>query len=298
MDHLTALRVFREVVERNSFAAAARRLCLSPAAVSKNIGELEAHLSTRLLNRTTRRLSLTEAGQQYYTQIAQILDELDEADRALGPMQGEPSGTLRVSAPMSLTLTQLADAIPQFLCRYPQLSLDLRLDDRRVDLVKEGFDVAIRGSDKLEDSSLVARKLMSMTHVLCGAPAYFSRHGLPDSPEALRQHECVQFSLSGHARLWSFRKNGAQGDVQVDVPIDGRYKVTSSLVVREALLAGFGISLIPLIYVREDIAQGRLATVLDEWSTVETHVYAVYPSRRYLNPKVRAFVDFLIEALA
>ena len=298
MDHLTALRVFREVVERNSFAAAARRLCLSPAAVSKNIGELEAHLSTRLLNRTTRRLSLTEAGQQYYTQIAQILDHLDEADRALGPMQSEPAGTLRVSAPMSLTLTQLADAIPQFLCRYPQLSLDLRLDDRRVDLVKEGFDVAIRGSDKLEDSSLVARKLMSMTHVLCGAPAYFSRHGVPDSPEALRQHECVQFSLSGHAKLWSFRKHDGQGDIEVDVPIDGRYKVTSSLAVREALLAGFGLSLIPLVYVREDIEQGRLVTVLDEWSTVETHVYAVYPSRRYLNSKVRAFVDFLIETLA
>lgn len=298
MDHLTALRVFREVVERNSFAAAARRLCLSPAAVSKNIGELEAHLSTRLLNRTTRRLSLTEAGQQYYTQIAQILDDLDEADRALGPMQSEPTGTLRVSAPMSLTLTQLADAIPQFLCRYPQLSLDLRLDDRRVDLVKEGFDVAIRGSDKLEDSSLVARKLMSMTHVLCGAPAYFSRHGMPDSPEALRQHECVQFSLSGHAKLWSFRKGGTQGDVQVDVPIDGRYKVTSSLAVREALLAGFGISLIPLIYVREDIERGRLVTALEDWSTVETHVYAVYPSRRYLNSKVRAFVDFLVETLA
>lgn len=294
MDHLTALRVFREVVEGNSFAAAARRLCLSPAAVSKNIGELEAHLSTRLLNRTTRRLSLTEAGQQYYTQIAQILDDLDEADRALGPMQSEPTGTLRVSAPMSLTLTQLADAIPQFLCRYPQLSLDLRLDDRRVDLVKEGFDVAIRGSDKLEDSSLVARKLMSMTHVLCGAPAYFSRHGVPDSPDALRQHECVQFSLSGHARLWSFRKN----DAQIDVPIDGRYKVTSSLAVREALLAGFGISLIPRIYVGDDIEQGRLVTVLDDWSTVETHVYAVYPSRRYLNSKVRAFVDFLIETLA
>lgn len=298
MDHLTALRVFREVVERNSFAAAARRLCLSPAAVSKNIGELEAHLSTRLLNRTTRRLSLTEAGQQYYTQIAQILDDLDEADRALGPMQSEPTGTLRVSAPMSLTLTLLADAIPQFLCRYPQLSLDLRLDDRRVDLVKEGFDVAIRGSDKLEDSSLVARKLMSMAHVLCAAPAYFSRHGVPDSPEALRQHECVQFSLSGHAKLWSFRKHGSQGDIEVDVPIDGRYKVTSSLAVREALLAGFGISLIPQIYVREDIEQGRLVTVLDEWSSVETHVYAVYPSRRYLNSKVRAFVDFLIETLA
>lgn len=301
VDHLTALRVFREVVERNSFAAAARRLCLSPAAVSKNIGELEAHLSTRLLNRTTRRLSLTEAGQQYYTQIAQILDDLDEADRALGPMQSEPTGTLRVSAPMSLTLTQLADAIPQFLCRYPQLSLDLRLDDRRVDLVKEGFDVAIRGTDKLEDSSLVARKLMSMTHVLCGAPAYFARHGVPDSPEALRQHECVQFSLSGHARLWSFRKAGGRGDVeggvQVDVPIDGRYKVTSSLAVREALRAGFGISLIPLIYVREDIEAGRLVTVLNEWTAVETHVYAVYPSRRYLNSKVRAFVDFLIETL-
>lgn len=293
VDQLTALRVFRAVVERNGFAAAARQLGLSPPAVSKNIGELEAHLSTRLLNRTTRRLSLTEAGQQYYSQIARLLDELDQADRALGPMQSEPTGTLRVSAPMSLTLTQWAGAIPRFLERHPRLSLDLRLDDRRVDLVKEGYDVAIRGSDHLEDSTLVARKLMSLHHVLCASPAYFARHGVPDTPEALRQHACVQFSLSGHAKLWRFSK----ADEQVDVPVDGRYKVTSSLAVREALLAGFGLSLIPLVYVQNDIESGRLVTALDDWTTVQTHVYAVYPSRRHLDAKVRAFVDFLIETV-
>lgn len=177
MDHLTALKVFRQVVEQGGFAAASRQLRLSPAAVSKNIAELEAHVAARLLNRTTRRMSLTEAGRQYYEQVARILDDLNEAELALGPLQQEPSGTLRVSAPLSLSLTLLSAAMPRFLARHPRLSLDLHLEDRRIDLVKEGFDVAIRGSDRLEDSSLVARKLMALEHVLCGAPAYFDQHG-------------------------------------------------------------------------------------------------------------------------
>lgn len=294
MDHLTALRVFRQVVELNGFAAAARKLEMSPAAVSKNIGELEAHLGTRLLHRTTRRLSLTEAGAQYYGQIARILDDLLAADCAMNPRRSEPAGTLRVSAPMSLTLTRLSSSIPAFLERYPALALDLHLDDRRVDLVKDGFDVALRGSDRLEDSSLVARKLTSLRHVLCAAPAYFARKGWPDSPDALRDHDCVQFSLSGHANEWTFSRDG----VEIAVPIAGRYKVTSSLAVRDALRAGFGLSLIPLVYVQDDIERGTLATALADWSTVQTHLYAVYPSRRHLDPKVRAFVDFLVAALA
>jgi DNA-binding transcriptional LysR family regulator len=294
VDHLTALRVFRQVVELNGFAAAARKLAMSPAAVSKNIGELEAHLGTRLLHRTTRRLSLTEAGAQYYGQIARILDDLATADCAMNPRRSEPAGTLRVSAPMSLTLTRLSASIPTFLDRYPALSLDLHLDDRRIDLVKEGFDVALRGSDRLEDSSLVARKLTSLRHVVCAAPAYFERRGLPASPDALRDHDFVQFSLSGHANEWTFHRDG----VEIAVPVVGRYKVTSSLAVRDALRAGFGLSLIPLAYVQDDIERGTLATALDDWSTVQTHLYAVYPSRRHLDPKVRAFVDFLVASLA
>jgi len=291
MDQLTALRVFRQVVERGSFADAARHMRLSPAAISKNIGELEAHLNVRLLNRTTRRMSLTEAGTRYFEQVARILDDLAEADHSLGPLQQMPHGLLRVSAPMTFTLTRLSRAIVGFLARYPDLTLDLQLEDRRVDIVKEGFDLAIRGTDRLEDSSLIARKLMSLRHVVCGSPAYFEHAGHPRTPEDLRSHNCLQFTLSGHASEWDFTREGRT----VRVPVRGRYKVTSSLAVRDALLAGFGLSLIPRLYVEDDIAQGRLATVLDDWTPVETSVYAVYPSRQYVLPKVRAFVDFLVE---
>lgn len=264
MDRFTALNVFRQVVELDSFAAAARHLGLSPAAVSKNINELEAHLAARLLNRTTRRLSLTEAGSRYYEQIVRVLDDLQDADSSLGPLQEQPSGTLRVSAPMSFTLVRLAELVPRFLERYPELSLDLQLDDRRVDLVKEGFDLALRGSDRLEDSSLVARHLMTFDHVLCGSPAYFQGNGVPADPEELRRHECVSFTLSGHAAEWSFQRGGETRRV----PVRGRYRVNSSLALCAALRGGHGISLVPELYVREDLAQGKLQAVLGDWQMV------------------------------
>lgn len=291
MDQLQAIRVFRQIVEGGSFAEAARRLDLSPAAVSKNIRELEAHLRVRLLNRTTRRLSLTEAGERYFEQIAHILDDLSEADASLGPMQRMPSGLLRVSAPLAFTLTRLSDAIVGFLDRHPGLSLDLRLEDRLVDLVKEGVDVAIRGSGRLEDTSLIARKLMALPHVVCASPGYFARAGRPGAPDELRAHNCIQFTLSGHAQEWTFTRAGHTRRVA----IGGRFKVTTSLAVRDALLAGFGLSLIPRIYVEKEIADGRLVTALDDWEPIDSAVYVVYPSRQYVLPKVRAFVDFLVD---
>jgi DNA-binding transcriptional LysR family regulator len=294
MDRLTALNVFRNVVELGSFAAASRRVRLSPAAVSKNIGELEAHLGVRLLNRTTRRLSLTEAGSLYYGQITRVLDELDAADSSLGPLQPVPKGTLRISAPTTLTLlTPLSRAIPKFLDRYSELSVDLRMEDRRVNIVEEGFDLAVRAMDNLGDSSLVARKLMTTPHVVCGAPSYLDRVGAPAEPAELRRHNCVQFTLSGHPDQWVFRR----GDRTVRVPIAGRYKVTSSMAVRDALCAGFGLSLIPWVYVSAELEAGRLRTVLDDWSAVELSVYAVYPSGQFVVPKVRAFIDFLVGEL-
>jgi DNA-binding transcriptional LysR family regulator len=293
MDHLTALKVFRQVVEQGGFASASRQLGLSPAAVSKNIAELERHVAARLLNRTTRRMSLTEAGTRYYEQVARILDDLQEAEQSLGPMQREPAGLLRVSAPMSLSLLRICPAVPAFLERHPQVSLDLNLEDRRVDIVKEGFDLAIRGTDRLEDSSLVARKLMTLDHVLCGAPSYFQRVGVPASPEVVRGMERVQFTLSGHADEWVFTRAGQTQRV----PVNGRYKVSSSLAVRDALRAGFGVSLVPRVYVQDDLDRGALQAVLPDWLPVETYVYAVYPSRRHMVAKVRAFVDFLVEEL-
>ncbi|MEM6465923.1 MAG: LysR family transcriptional regulator [Pseudomonadota bacterium] len=293
MDRLTALRVFRTVVELGSFAAAARKLSFSPAAISKNISELEAHLSTRLINRTTRRMSLTAEGQLYFERVVQILDDLSDADGMLEATQSAPSGVLKVSAPMTVSLIGLSHAIPRFLAQHPDLTLDLNLDDRRVNLIEEGYDVALRASDTLESSGLIARKLMTMDHVLCAAPAYFEQFGYPATPNDLAQHNCLRFSLSGHAMTWSFQK----GKRTEQIEVKGRYSVTSSLAIRDALRAGFGISLIPRMFVTDDLASGALVPALVEWSANETSLYAVYPSRSYVAPKVRAFLDFLVAQL-
>lgn len=291
MDRLTALTVFRHVAGLNSFAEAGRRLGLSPAAVSKNIAELEAHVGARLINRTTRRMALTEEGRLYLDHVARGLDALAEADQALCPVKTAPSGTLRVNAPMTVTLTRLSDAIPEFLSRHPDLKLDLQLDDRRVDMIREGFDLVIRGSDNLEDSSLIARKLATMPHVLCAAPSYFEKHGTPRTPSDLTGFDHIRFSLSGHADSWEFTK----GERTERIAVAARYSVSSSLAVRDALRAGFGVSLMPLPYVEDDLTNGRLRSALEDWSTVETTLYAVYSSRQHVAPKIRAFLDFLID---
>lgn len=291
MDRFTALQVFRQVADLNSFAAAGRRLGLSPAAVSKNIAELEAHVGARLIQRTTRRMALTPEGAAYLEHVVRGLDALSDADQALCSAKQAPSGTLRVSAPMTVTLTRLSTAIPHFLARYPELTLDLHLDDRRVDLIREGFDLAIRGSDNLQDSSLVAKRLATMPHVVCAAPSYFQKRGTPQRPSDLSEHTCVRFSLSGHADAWEFSRDGRTERVAVQA----QYSVSSSMAVRDALREGFGLSLIPFPYVEEDLKAGRLQTALDDWKTVETTLYAVYPSRQHLAPRIRAFVDFLAE---
>jgi DNA-binding transcriptional LysR family regulator len=290
VDRLKALEVFRRVAELQSFAYASRRLGMSPAAVSKNVAELEAHLGVRLINRTTRRMALTDEGRVYLEHIVPALDALENADEALGPTRTTPSGTLKVSAPLTVTLTQFSAAIPQFLLQYPDLKLDLHLDDRRVEIVREGFDLAVRASDSLEDSSLVAKKLIVMPHVLCGAPSYFAANGVPTTPQELAFHRLVRFSLSGHPDLWRFDKEGRSEQVAVAA----RYSVSSSLAVLDALRAGFGLSLVPRLYIEEDLANGRLRTALDDWRTVETTLYAVYSSRQHLAPRIRAFIDFLV----
>lgn len=294
MDRLTALQVFHRVAERGSFADAGRSLGLSPAAISKNIAELEAHVGARLIQRTTRRMALTEEGRLYLEHVTRALDALTEADAALCPIKAAPSGLLKVSAPMTVTLTRLSQAFPAFLARHPGLRLDLHLDDRRVDIVREGFDLALRGSNQLEDSSLVARTLATMPHVLCAAPDYFARRGRPAVPADLNALDCVRFSLSSHADMWEFR----QGERIERVAVHARYSVSSSLAIRDALRCGFGVSLIPRPYVEDDLRTGRLQAALENWSTVQTTLYAVYPSRHYVTPKLRALLDFLIEEFA
>ncbi|MBV8248560.1 MAG: LysR family transcriptional regulator [Comamonas sp.] len=290
MDRLTALQVFHRVAERGSFAEAGRSLGLSPAAISKNIAELETHVGARLIQRTTRRMALTEEGRLYLEHVRRALDALADADKVLCPIKAAPSGLLKVSAPTTFTLTQISSAIPAFLERYPDLQLDLHLDDRRVDIVREGFDLAIRGSDRLEDSSLVARPLTAMSHVLCAAPSYFERRGRPRTPADLNGLDHIRFSLSGHADVWEFEQDGHMERVAVKA----RYSVSSSLAVRDAVREGLGISLIPRPYVEDDLRTDRLQAALEDWNTVKTTLYAVYPTRQHVAPKLRALLDFLI----
>jgi DNA-binding transcriptional LysR family regulator len=205
----------------------------------------------------------------------------------------EPRGLLRVTAPLTLTLTLFSAAVPRFLERFPQLSLDLRLDDRRINIVEEGFDIAIRVSGHLDDSSLVARRLANLQYVVCCSPSYLERFGRPSTPEDLQQHSCVRFTLSDRVDEWEFRK----GDRLARVAVAGRYRVSSSLAVRDALLAGFGLSLVPRIYVADHLRRGQLTAVLEDWSAAETSVYALYPSKRHMTAKTNAFLAFLAEQL-
>lgn len=294
MDQLSALRLFRKTVELGSFAETARASGLTAAAVGKSISELEAHLKVKLFNRTTRRMSLTEAGKLYHDQIAPLIEQLEEADRSLMPHHNKPSGLLRVTAPLTMTIVSLSRSIPEFLELYPDITLELNLDDRQVDIIKEGYDIAIKGSDALKNSSLIGRRLTTLHHVICASPAYFEKYGKPQEPSDLRQHNCIRYNLSGHVNEWELRK----GERTENIPVNGSYIVSSSFAVRDALCAGFGLSLIPVSYVRDEITSGQLVTALDDWQQVETGIYVFYPSRQHLAPKVRVFLDFITEKLS
>jgi DNA-binding transcriptional LysR family regulator len=293
MDKLTALRVFQSIVREGSFVAAAKRVGLSPAAISKNIAELESELGLRLFNRTTRRLSLTEAGEVYADRTRRILDELEDADRMLEHMAGEVSGRLRVGAPVTLGLMILSPVLPLFLSQHPGLTLDLHLDERRVDIIGEGFDVVLRGGPAVEDSRLIAKRIATLDYTICATPEYLERKGWPRRPEEMAGHEFVQFSVPDAFQPWTCEL----GSERIVVPVSPRYAVNSSLAVRDALNAGLGLGRIPEFYVRNDLKKGRLVEVLPGWSIGSFDLFALYPSRRHVAPKVSAFVTLLQSTL-
>lgn len=292
MEKLTALRVFRTVCELGSFSGAARRLRLSNPAVSKNVRELEEELGTRLIERTTRSVRTTEAGEAYLHRARAILDELAALDAEIKEHAGTPRGALRVAAPMSLGVARLAPLIGAFLVQYPELRIDLEMSDRYVDLVAEGFDVALRGG-ALGDSSLVARKLDVIERVLCAAPSYLERHGRPRRPQELAQHRCLVYSLAKTPGRVSLRRQGRRVNVRVSGPLS----VNSSLALAGAAAAGAGIALLPQLAVTEMLARGQLVPVLESWSAEPQALYAVYPRHHQVSRRVRLFVDYLAERL-
>lgn len=289
MQNLTDIAIFVKVVELSSFTAAAEALEMSQPVVSKAVTRLEEKLGARLLNRTTRRLSLTEAGSELYGRSVRALAEIENAELEVARFQTEPRGLLRVSAPMSFSILQLGPAIQGFLTRFPGVTLELSLDDRQVDLVEEGFDVAVR-IGRLQDSNLIARKIAPCRQVLCASPAYLAQRGEPERPEDLLEHSCILYSLLSAPREW--RLEGPEGELHT-VPINGSIQSNNGLVNRAAALAGAGIVLLPTFYLGEQLRSGTLKPVLCKFKPQELAVYAVYPERRNLMPKVRAFVDFL-----
>ncbi len=293
MEALSDIAVFVQVVDSGSFTAAADRLGLSKSVVSKYVTRLENHLGARLLNRTTRRLSLTEVGQAFYQRSQAGLREIEEAEAEVSRLQGAPRGTLQLNVPMSFGILHIAPALADFLALYPDLSVDMNLDDRQLDLVEEGFDLAIRIA-QLPDSSLVARRLGPCRHVVCGAPGYFRRHGLPRTPEDLRDHNAITFKYQDSAREWHFIPPSG---TPVRIQITGSIQMNNSLALREALLKEVGLTLTPTFVVGADIKAGKLQAVLTDCKTLEPSIYAIYPQHRHLSPKVRAFMDFITDRI-
>lgn len=294
MESLSDIAVFVQVVRSGSFTAAADKLGLSKSVVSKYVTRLEDRLGARLLHRTTRRLSLTEVGQAFFGRSQRALDEIEEAEAEVSRLQGEPRGSLRLSSPMSFGILHLAPLLPAFQERYPELTVDMVLDDRKADLVDEGFDLAIRIGE-LPDSSLVARRLGPCRHVVCGSPEYFARHGVPQSPKELAEHPALTYRYQESPGEWRFV--GRDGGYR-QVAIDSRLQMNNSLALREAALKGAGVTLTPTFVVGADIQAGRLMAVLTDYKALEISIYAVYPQRKHLSPKVRAFVEFLSEEIA
>jgi len=291
MDRLAAIEAFVRVAETRSFSEAARRLHASKSAVSRNIGALEAELGVRLFQRTTRSLNLTEAGRGYCERAARILADLEEANLAVSQLQAAPRGRLRVSAPMSFGFLHLAPALPDFLARYPEVAVDITMSDRFVDLVDEGFDVAVR-IGALEDSSLIARKLAPIRRVVCASPSYFKSRGAPETPDDLKRHECLSNSNIASSQEWRFAtRDGKPWPVEVK----GRLSANNGDLLRIAALKGLGVVNLPTFIVGSDLQAGALATTLDEFIAQDMALSAVYPQSRHLSPKVRALVDFLVD---
>lgn len=291
MDRWREMESFVAVAESGSFVAAADVLRISKAAISRNVAELEGRLGARLLQRTTRRVSLTEAGRSFYGRCKQVLADLDEAESAVGAVTGRPVGRLRANAPFSFGVLHLAPLWGRFLRRYPEVDLDITLSDRMVDVVEEGFDVVIRIT-RLQDSTLVHRKLASTRVHLCAAPEYLARYGMPQSVPELARHRIIAYSYALSGDVWRFRTRSGEEEVRIRPTMYANNGETC----RAVALDGHGIVLQPDFLVGEDLREGRLVRLLPDCESPEVGIYAVYPSRKHLSVKVRALVDFLAEA--
>lgn len=292
---LSDIAVFVAVVKSGSFTSAADTLEISKSQVSKCVNRLEARLGARLLHRTTRRLRLTEAGTALYETSRSALDAIEDAQLAVSTLQGTPRGTLKVSASIAFGSVQLPSIVARLTGMYPDLAVELVLEDRHIDLVREGIDVALRITGDPPDSGMVYRRLGPNRQVVCAAPRYLERRGVPHTPQDLSAHECIAHTQRATPNVWHFTTpTGGKTSVQ----INGRIAVNSALAVRESALENLGVIELNSYLVGQDIKAGRLVRLLDGYQPRELSIYAVFPQRRYLAPKVRVFIDAMLERLA
>jgi DNA-binding transcriptional LysR family regulator len=295
LNNLTDIAVFVRVVDTGGFSAAADRLDLSRAAVSKAVSRLEERLGARLLQRTTRRLSLTESGRALYERSRRALASIEEAEQEIGRLQGEPRGTLRISAPVYFGVHHLTPLLSEYLARHRDLDADVQLDDRLVDIVGDGFDLAIRVS-ALEDSSLIGRRLAPCHIALCASPDYWERHGRPEAPADLAAHNCFVYSNLSSPGVWRFRDPGGH---EIAVTVGGRLRFNNTEMARAAALQGLGVIWVPTFYVGDELRSGRLMRALADYRPArEVSIWAVYPARDHLPVKVRLLIDLLAERFA
>lgn len=289
------IAVFTAVVREGSFTRAADKLELSTSQVSKCVNRLERSLGARLLHRTTRRLRLTEAGSALYESSVTALAAIEEAKLAVSSLQGTPRGKLKVSTSTAFGAMQLPRIVRDLSVQYPELEIELVLEDRHVDLVREGIDVAIRITGEAPDSGLVYRRLAPNRQVICASPEYIARRGLPRLPSDLASHDCIAHSARATPRVWHL--SGPDGG-QISVEINGRPTINSALAVRQAALEGLGIIELNSYLLGEDIVAGRLVRLLPQYPPKELHFYAIYAERRFLAPKIRAFIDAMLARIA
>lgn len=290
MDRLATMETFVRVVEAGSFVAAAERFGISPAVVSRHVQDLEERLGTRLLNRTTRRIGLTEPGAAYYERCLQVLRDIEEMDLSVASEVQHPRGVLRVNAPVVFGTRHLSRFLAEYEQRYPEVAIELNLTDRFIDLVEEGADLAVR-IGRLTDSALVARRLCPVRIVLCASPQYLKRYGTPRTPADLTQHNCLGYTYTRAGAEWDF--TGPDGEVVM--PIRGSLRANHGEVLHQAAIDGVGIVLEPTFIAGEALTAGLLRPLLPDYPTAELGAYAVFLSRKFLSAKVRTFVDFLAE---
>lgn len=290
MDHLTALRALRSIVEAGSFTAAAECMGTTHSAISRQLRQLEDHLDVRLLDRNSRRFALTEVGRQYYAEAVELLDRLEQADNRARAAQVQPSGRIRISVPQVVASQELPHWLPAFLSRHPKIALDLCADDQLVDVVGGGFDLVLRIAHELPDSQMVARELACCDRILVAAPAYVAQHSLPRHGSDLAQHALLAFSPVSTRTPWHLQ--GPRG-VKLEVDVGERLSVDATPALYAAVLAGMGITLFTALTVQEDLRAGRLIRVLPDWTAGQRRYYALYPHARALAPKVRALIDHL-----